>query len=77
MNMQERKVKEERRPQDFYTGSLKPELHPICQDNLSLTLHYFKRFIKYPPLHFQKYVKTPQKSLESHKRHTSTARTLL
>jgi len=26
MKMQERKVKEERTPRDFYTGSLKPEL---------------------------------------------------
>jgi len=34
----------------FLTGSLKLELHPICQDNLSLTLHYFKRFTKYPLL---------------------------
>ena len=38
---------------NFYTGSLKPELHPICKGNLSLTLHYFKIFTKYPPLHFQ------------------------
>ena len=53
MKMQERKVREERRPLDFYTGSLKPELHLVCQGNLSLTLHYFKRFTKYPPLHFQ------------------------
>ena len=37
----------------MYTGSLKPELHPVCQGNLSLTLHYFKSFTKYPPLHFQ------------------------
>ena len=37
----------------FYIGSLKPELHPVCQGNLSLTLHYFKSFTKYPPLHFQ------------------------
>jgi len=51
--MQERKVREERTPRDFYTGSLKPELHPNCQGKLSLTLHYFKRFTKYPPLHFQ------------------------
>ena len=53
MKMQERKVREERTPRDFYTGSLKPEPHPICQGNLSLTLHYFKRFTKYPPLHLQ------------------------
>ena len=75
--MQERKVREERRPRDFYTGLLKLELHPVCQDNLSLTLHYFKRFTKYPPLHFQNMQKTQQKTLESHKNHTSTARTLL
>jgi len=53
MKMQERKVREERTPRDFYTGSLKPELHPVCQGNLSLTLHYFKSLTKYPPLHFQ------------------------
>jgi len=51
--MQERKVRKERTPQDFYTGSLKPELHSVCQGNLSLTLHYFKSFTKYPPFHFQ------------------------
>ena len=50
---EERKVREERTPRDFYTGLLKPELHPVCQGNLSLTLHYFKSFTKYPPLHFQ------------------------
>jgi len=61
MNMQERKVREEMRPRYFYIGSLKPEPHPVCQGNLSLTLHYFKRFTKYPHLHFQ----TMQKS---HKR---------
>jgi len=27
MKMQERKVREERTPRDFYIGSLKPELH--------------------------------------------------
>jgi len=53
MKTQERKVREERTPRDFHTGSLKPELHPVCQGNLSLTLHYFKKFTKYPPLHFQ------------------------
>jgi len=54
MIIQERKVREKIGSQDFYIGSLKPELHPVCQGNLSLTLHYFKRFTKYPPLHFQK-----------------------
>jgi len=51
--MQERRVREKIGSQDFYIGSLKPELHVVCQGNLSLTLHYFKRFTKYPPLHFQ------------------------
>jgi len=50
MKMQERKVREERTPRNFYISSLKPELHPVCQGNLSLTLHYFKRFTKYPSL---------------------------
>jgi len=57
------------RPRDFYTGSLKPELHPVIQGNLSLTLHYFKRFIKYPPLHFQNMQK-PHKRLLNHTRIT-------
>jgi len=61
MKIQERKVKEERTPRNFYTGSLKPELHPIFQGNLSLTLHYFKRFTKYPPLHFQNMQKNTTK----------------
>jgi len=30
MNMQERKVRKEMRPRDFYSGSLKPELYPSC-----------------------------------------------
>jgi len=63
--MQERKVREERRPRDFYTGSLKPELHPVCQGNLS----YFKIFTKYPPLHFQNMQK-PHKRLLNHTRVT-------
>jgi len=69
MNIQERNVREERRLQDFYTSSLKPELHPLCQGNLSLTLHYFKRFTKYPPLHFQNMEK-PHKRLLNHTRVT-------
>jgi len=50
MIMKERRVRKKIGSQDFYTGSLKPELHQVCQGNLSLTLHYFKRFTKYPPL---------------------------
>jgi len=53
----------------FYTGSLKLELHPVCQGNLSLTLHYFKRFTKYSPLHFQNMQK-PHKRLLNHTRIT-------
>ena len=90
MNMQERKVREERTPRDFYTGSLKPELHPNCQGKLSLTLHYFKRFTKYPPLHFQNMqkhhkrllnntritpaLKNPLADLENHQAHTQSLR---
>jgi len=51
--MQGRGVREKSNAQDFYTGSLKLELHPICQSNPSLTLHYFKRFTKFTHLHFQ------------------------
>ena len=67
--MKERKVREERRPRDFYTSSLKPELHLVCQGNLSLTLHYFKRFTKYPLLHSQNMQK-PHKRLFNHTRVT-------
>jgi len=67
--MQERKVREEMRPQYYYTGSLKPELHPVIQGNLSLTLHYFKGFTKYPPLNFQNMQK-PHKRLLNHTRIT-------
>jgi len=69
MIMQERRVREKVRSQDFYTSSLKPELHPVCQGNLSLTLHYFKRFKKYPHLHFQNMQK-PHKRLLNHTRIT-------
>jgi len=75
--MQERRVREKSNAQDFYTGSLKPELHPVCQGNLSLTLYYFKRFTKFTPLHFQNMQKHTQKTLESHKNQTSTTIQLL
>jgi len=51
--MQEKRVREKIGSQDFYIGSLKPELQPGCQGNPSLTFHYFKRFTKFPLLHFQ------------------------
>jgi len=75
--MQERRVREKIGTQDFYTSSLKPELHPICQGNLSLTLHYFKRFTKFTPLHFQNMQKQTQKTLQSHENHNNTTRHLL
>ena len=59
--MQERRVREKVRSKDFNTGSLKPELYLVCQGNLSLTLHYFKRFTKYPPLQFQNMQKNTTK----------------
>ena len=61
--MQERRVREKIGAQDFYTGSLKPELHLVCQGNLSLTLHYFKRFTKSTLLHFQNKQNTHQRLL--------------
>jgi len=51
--MQERRVREKIEAQEFYTSSLKLELHPVCQGNMSLTLHYFKRFTKFTLVHFQ------------------------
>jgi len=59
------------RSRDFYTGPLKHKLHPVYQGNLSLTLHYFKRFTKYPPLHFQNMQKS-HKRLLNHIRITPT-----
>ena len=67
--MQERRVREKSNAQDFYTGSLKPELYPVCQGNPSLTLHYFKRFTKFTLLHFQNFENT-HKRLLNHTRIT-------
>ena len=69
--MQERKVRKEKRPWDFYTGSLKPELHLVCQGNPSL-----KDLQSIHPYTF-KICKTTQKTLKSHKNHINTAKTLL
>jgi len=76
MIMQERRVREKIGAQDFYIGSLKHKLHPVCQGNLSMTLHYFKIFTKFTLLHFQNKQYT-HKSLESHKNHDSTPKNLL
>ena len=67
--MQERRVREKIGSQDFYTGLLKPKLHLVCQGNLSLTLHYFKIFTKFPPFHFQNKQK-PHTRLLNHTRFT-------
>jgi len=75
--MQERMVREKIGAQDFYTSSLKPELHPVCQGNSSLTLHYFKRFTKFTLLHFQNKQKHTQKTLKLHNNHNNTTRHLL
>jgi len=75
--MQERRVREKSNAQDFYTSSVKPKLHQVCQGNPSLTLHYFKRFTKFTPLHFQNMQKHTKKALESYKNQTNTGRHLL
>jgi len=67
--MQERRVREKIGSQDFYTGSLKHELYLVCQDNLSLTFHYFKIFTKFTLLHFQNKQK-PHTRLLNHTRIT-------
>ena len=70
-------VREKSNAQNFDTSSLKPGLHLVGQGNMSLTLHYFKRFTKFTPLHFKNMQKHTQKILKSHKNHTSTSRHLL
>ena len=57
--MQERKVREEKRPRDFYTGSFKPELHPVGQGNLSLAFALFQKIYKVYNITLSKYAKTP------------------
>ena len=69
------RFKDKHNAQDFYTGSLKVELHPVSQGNPSLTLHYFKRFTRFTRLHFQNVQKQHTMTLESHKnqhRHNKT-----
>jgi len=63
MITQEKRVREKIEAQDFYTGSLRPKLHLVCQGNPSLTLHYFKIFTKFILLHFQDKQNTHQKLL--------------
>jgi len=68
--MQERKVREERRPRDFYTDSLKPELHLVCQC-LELDFALFQKIYKVSTLNFQNIQKL-HKRLLNHTRVTPT-----
>jgi len=51
---------------DFYTSSLITKLHPISQDNLSLTFHYIKSFTKFLQDYTFDKTKNHTKTLESH-----------
>jgi len=64
--MQERRVREKNNAQDFYISSLKPELHPVYQGNL--TLHYFKRFTKFLHPYTSKICKNTRKRLLNYTR---------
>jgi len=74
--MQERKVRKERTPRSFilvhsnlsYIQFVKATLAWLCT---------ISNFYKVSTLTLPKYAKTPQKTIESHKNHTSTTRTLL
>ena len=76
MKMQERKVREERTPRIFILFT-----QTLATSSLSrqpeLDFALFQKFYKVSTLSLPKYAKTPQKTFESHKNHTSTARTLL
>jgi len=61
-----RRVRQKSNAQDFYTVSLKHELHPISQGNLRLTLHCFIIFTKFTTLHFQNVQEHHTMTLESH-----------
>jgi len=70
-------IREKSDAQDFYTGSLKPELHLASKGNSSLSLYYFKRFTKFITLHFQNMQEHHTMTLDSHKNHTNITRHLL
>jgi len=63
--------------QDFYTGSLRHELHLVSQGNSSLTLHYFKRLTKFTTLLLQNMQEHHIVNLKSYKNQTSIAKHLL
>ena len=74
--MQERKVREEGTPRIFILVHSKVFTSSLSrQPELDFAL--FQKFYKDSTLTLPKYAKTPQKTLESHKNHTSTTRTLL
>jgi len=54
-----RRVRKKSNAQDFYTGSLKHELHPVGQGNPSLTFALFHKFYKVYNTTLSKYAKTP------------------
>jgi len=68
------RVRYKHNTQDFYTGSLKPKVHPVCQGNPRLTLHYLKRFTKFTRLHFQNMQKHHLRLLNHIRINTSRAR---
>ena len=88
--MQERKVKEERTPRDFYTGSLKPELLQfvkatwawLCTISKYLqSIHpYISKICKNPTKDFwitqesHQHSKNPLEDLENHQAHTQSLR---
>jgi len=76
MKMQERKVREERTPQIFILVHSNLSYIQFVKATLAC-FALFQKFYKVSTLTLPKYAKTPQKTLESHKNHTSTARTLL
>jgi len=68
-----RRVRDKHNAQDFYTSSLKPEIHLVSQGNPRLPLHYL-RFTKFTTLHFQNMQKHHTMTLELYKNHTKTTR---
>jgi len=60
ISTKERKIKPLHKT--FCTSLLKIELHLISQGNLSLTLHYFKRFTQFTKITLSRYTKQHQDS---------------
>jgi len=56
--IQVRRVREKSNALDFYTGSLKPELHLVGKDNLRLTFQLFRKMYKFYNTILSNYAKT-------------------